>query len=87
MDDSVKRGGYPTSELFTMILCDFNFVVSYFRHIFTISSLYIHDIFTVCSLCVYYMSLYVHYVFAIYTADYTVRKNVTPFLKLPYSEQ
>ena len=28
MDDSTKRGGQPTSELFTEILCSPNFVVS-----------------------------------------------------------
>ena len=27
MDDSAKRGGYPTSELFTVVLCDPNFAV------------------------------------------------------------
>ena len=28
MDDSAKREGQPTSELFTVILCDPNFAVS-----------------------------------------------------------
>ena len=28
MDDSAKKGRYPTSELFTVILCDPNFAVS-----------------------------------------------------------
>ena len=82
MDDLFKRGGYPTSELFTMILCDLNFVVSYFRYIFTIYSLYILYVFTICS-------IYVHCMFTMYSL-YIQRiiqsGNVTPFLKLPYSE-
>ena len=72
MDHSTKRGGQPTSELFTMILCG----PVYIHYTYTICSLYVHHmfaicllsghIFTICPPCNsrYVHNMLIHYVFS-----------------------